>query len=151
MQQTPENGGLQSYPYCIQVQLSGSGTAAPTETTTFPEAYSAEQYPWRDYSWPWDGRSAEDYVPPGPAVYGGGAGPATGNGESSPSASTDSSSPTSPTSTPDDNDEAPEPSASSSEEGTVSSTFPAVSTEDNAHATSTNDIEQSASQTATSP
>jgi hypothetical protein len=76
------------YPVCFEANLKSSGSAVPTDTTTFPAAYEPENYKWLDYSVPWDSRPAADYVPPGPAVYTGG-----GSASSVPPASGSSAAP----------------------------------------------------------
>jgi hypothetical protein len=68
------------YPVCFQADVTGSGTAVPTDTAKIPALYEPENYPWLDYSDPWDGRDPALYIPPGPAVYTGGAGSGTGAG-----------------------------------------------------------------------
>lgn len=63
--------------------VASSGTAEPTDTTTFPDAYSPKQYPSymtsvrEDGTQGWNGETFDDYVPPGPQVY-------TGGGSSAP-------------------------------------------------------------------
>jgi len=80
----------QVYPNCFAADVTGSGSAAPSDTGKFPNMYDPSEYTWYDYDWrgPGDGdpRDPADYVPPGPAVYGGGgasAPPAEGGDSSS--------------------------------------------------------------------
>jgi len=135
---------LQVYPNCFAADVTGSGSAAPSDTATFPDIYDPSSYTWYDYDWrgPGDGdpRDPADYVPPGPAVYTGGgasAPPAEGGDTSTsatvPSASTpvdssetDAPSPTDGGGDPEATDsEAPE--ASSTDEETSPTSVPAES------------------------
>ncbi|KAF8064361.1 glycoside hydrolase family 61 protein [Lyophyllum atratum] len=78
--------GAQVYPSCIQVQVTGSGTALPTSFVSFPGAYTAstpgivfDAYkgatvrfcPWSCFSYTHRG-SLQTYPIPGPAVWTGG-------------------------------------------------------------------------------
>lgn len=87
-------GAPQVYPYCFQANLIGSGSAVPTDTTTFPAAYNLNDdfKTWNLYN----GQSPSEFVAPGPAVYGGGSG-----GGSNP-----------PTPAPSTSEATPEPSSS---------------------------------------
>lgn len=85
----------QVYPVCFQAQLTGSGTAKPSDTTTFPAAYDMndmfETYNVHDTT-----ADHSKFVAPGPAVYGNGGSsgstntPATGGNTTSTSGVTDS-------------------------------------------------------------
>lgn len=113
--------GFEVYPYCFQANLESSGSAVPSDTTTFPAAYAPDNYEWYDYSFPWDNRSPSDYVPPGPAVYsvGGASSPApstggdsAGNASSTAPSASDSASASAPIGDDDDNS-APAPTVPS--------------------------------------
>lgn len=121
----------QVYPNCFAADVTGSGTAAPSDTGKFPNMYDPSEYTWYDYDWrgPGDGdpRDPADYVPPGPDVYGGGgasAPPAEGGDTTSsaavPSASTPAEDSETDVPSPTDGGEAPEASGSDAPE--VSST-----------------------------
>lgn len=63
-------GAPQVYPYCFQANVKGSGSAVPSDTTTFPAAYNINDdfKTWNLYN----GQSPSEFKAPGPAVYGGG-------------------------------------------------------------------------------
>ncbi|KAH7369317.1 glycoside hydrolase [Plectosphaerella cucumerina] len=56
--------GAQFYPSCHQLDVSGSGTAAPTDLVAFPGAYSPT-----DPGITFDAYKAGEYKVPGPAVF----------------------------------------------------------------------------------
>jgi hypothetical protein len=64
-------GDPQVYPVCFQAELTGSGRAKPSDTTTFPAAYNLNSdsltYKVSDTT-----LDHSAFVPPGPAVYGSG-------------------------------------------------------------------------------
>ncbi|TRM56411.1 glycoside hydrolase family 61 protein [Schizophyllum amplum] len=62
-----EYPGAQVYPSCIQVEVTGSGTAFPTEFVSFPGAYTADTpgIVFDAYD------ESLDYTIPGPAVWSG--------------------------------------------------------------------------------
>ncbi|OCF43460.1 hypothetical protein I317_02760 [Kwoniella heveanensis CBS 569] len=62
-------GAPQVYPVCFQANLISSGSAVPTDTVTFPEAYNIND----DFkTWSLYGGDQTAFVPPGPPVYNGG-------------------------------------------------------------------------------
>ncbi|WWC64347.1 uncharacterized protein I303_106957 [Kwoniella dejecticola CBS 10117] len=83
-------GGPQVYPTCFQANLISSGSAVPTETTTFPAAYDIND----DFkTWSIYNDDNTQFVPPGPAVYSGGSSGTPPGTSAAPSASASSSAP----------------------------------------------------------
>jgi hypothetical protein len=64
-------GTPQVYPVCFQAELSGSGSAKPSDTTTFPAAYDLNDM-FKTYVISDVSLDHTSFIPPGPAVYGGG-------------------------------------------------------------------------------
>jgi hypothetical protein len=64
-------GTPQVYPVCFQAELSGSGSAKPSDTTTFPAAYNLNDM-FKTYVISDVSLDHTSFIPPGPAVYGGG-------------------------------------------------------------------------------
>lgn len=135
--------GFEVYPHCFQANVKGSGSAVPTDTAQFPAIYSPANYPMYEFSvanggkQTWSGESVDGYVPPGPAVYTGGAAPAPApapaSSSAAPSSAPTSAIPTEGNSTPTVVD--PVPSATDSEDIPVESDT--VPTEDPAESTVT--------------
>lgn len=63
-------GTPQVYPVCFQAELSGSGSAKPSDTTTFPAAYDLNDM-FKTYVISDVSLDHTSFIPPGPAVYGG--------------------------------------------------------------------------------
>lgn len=57
-------GGAQFYPGCHQVEVTGSGSTAPTDLVAFPGAYAAD-----DAGILYDPYKATEYTLPGPALF----------------------------------------------------------------------------------
>jgi len=70
-----QRGKPQAYPVCFQAQLSGTGTARPTDTAKFPDAYNINPE-FKNYNVFDMSQDHSQFIFPGPPVYGGGAGPA---------------------------------------------------------------------------
>jgi cellulase len=64
-------GTPQVYPVCFQAELSGSGSAKPSDTTTFPAAYDLNDM-FKTYIVSDVSLDHTSFIPPGPAVYGSG-------------------------------------------------------------------------------
>lgn len=85
----------QVYPVCFQAQLTGSGTAKPSDTTTIPAAYDMNAM-FKTYNVHDATADHSKFVAPGPAVYGDGGSsgstntPATGGNTTFTSGVTDS-------------------------------------------------------------
>ncbi|WVF67002.1 hypothetical protein IAT40_001745 [Kwoniella sp. CBS 6097] len=81
-------GAPQVYPVCFQANLISSGSAVPTDTVTFPEAYDLND----DFkTWSLYGGDQSAFVPPGPPVYGGGSSAPQPSASAAPSSAAPSS------------------------------------------------------------
>ncbi|KAI5782688.1 glycosyl hydrolase family 61-domain-containing protein [Geopyxis carbonaria] len=63
-----EVNGAQFYPVCVNMKITGGGSAAPSDTVKFPGAYKATD-PGVDFDIWWPIPLVEKYVIPGPAPY----------------------------------------------------------------------------------
>ena len=68
-----QRGKPQAYPVCFQAQLVGTGTARPTETAKFPDAYNINDE-FKTYNVFDMSQDHSQFIFPGPPVYNGGAG-----------------------------------------------------------------------------
>lgn len=116
-------GTPQVYPVCFQAELSGSGSAKPSDTTTFPAAYDLNDM-FKTYVVSDVSLDHTSFIPPGPAVYGSGGSSGSASEDSAPAAvnGTDASS---------DVASAPEPSQQSSAATSPAASPKAASTGDN--------------------
>jgi len=71
-----QRGKPQAYPVCFQAQLAGSGSARPTDTAKFPDAYDINDE-FKTYNVFDMSQDHSQFIFPGPPVYNGGAGPGT--------------------------------------------------------------------------
>jgi cellulase len=69
-----QRGKPQAYPVCFQAQLAGTGTARPTDTAKFPDAYNINDE-FKNYNVFDMSQDHSQFIFPGPPVYGAGAGP----------------------------------------------------------------------------
>jgi len=113
-----QRGKPQAYPVCFQAQLAGTGTARPTDTAKFPDAYNINDE-FKNYNVFDMSQDHSQFIFPGPPVYKGGAGAGTaappssdGSASSAVDPSTISASPsTTSLATADSDYKAPAPSA----------------------------------------
>jgi len=92
-----QRGKPQAYPVCFQAQLTGTGTARPTDTAKFPDAYNINDE-FKNYNVFDMSQDHSQFIFPGPPVYTGGAGPASDAPAPAPAASS-SAAPSSPSAT----------------------------------------------------
>ena len=78
-------GTPQVYPVCFQAELSGSGSAKPSDTTTFPAAYDLNDM-FKTYVVSDASLDHTSFIPPGPAVYGSGGSSGSASEDSAPAA-----------------------------------------------------------------
>jgi len=78
-------GTPQVYPVCFQAELSGSGSAKPSDTTTFPAAYDLNDM-FKTYVVSDVSLDHTAFIPPGPAVYGSGGSSGSASKDSAPAA-----------------------------------------------------------------
>jgi hypothetical protein len=81
-------GTPQVYPVCFQAELSGSGSAKPADTTTFPAAYDLNDM-FKTYVISDVFLDHTSFTPPGPAIYGGGGSSASASEDSAPAKAND--------------------------------------------------------------
>lgn len=89
-----QRGKPQAYPVCFQAQLTGTGTARPTDTAKFPEAYNINDE-FKNYNVFDMSQDHSQFIFPGPPVYKSGAGPVSDTPAPVPAASS-SAAPSSP-------------------------------------------------------